>query len=192
LVVLLGGLLALVAGRMLTQHTEVLAVARGVPAGATITSEDLTVANVTADPNLAPVPASERSRIVGMLAQVALVPGELLTRAQVGTSDGFAPGEVLVALPLKPGQFPARGFTPGQRVLIVATPGNGGGATAGGVAIGGPAARQVTATVAEVGPTNPATQVTVVDVRVNQADGAAVAALASTGNLAAVLLPAGR
>lgn len=192
LVVLLGGLLALVAGRMLTAHTEVLAVARDVPVGAMITSEDLTVANVTADPNLSPVPASERSRIVGMLAQVALVRGELLTRAQVGTSDGFASGEMLVALPLKVGQFPARGFTPGQRVLIVATPGNGGGVAPGGVVTGGATGGQVTATVAEVGATNAATQVTVVDVLVSSGDGAALADLASTGNLAAVLLPAGR
>lgn len=192
LVVLLGGLLALVAGRILTAHTEVLAVARDVPVGAMITSEDLTVANVAADPNLSPVPATQRSRIVGMLAQVALVRGELLTRAQVGTSDGFAPGEMLVPLPLKVGQFPARGFTPGQRVLIVATPGNGGSVAPGGVVTGGATGGQITATVAEVGSTNAATQVTVVDVLVSSGDGAALAALASTGNLAAVLLPAGR
>ena len=192
LVVLLGGLLALVAGRMLTQHSEVLAVARDVPLGATLTAEDLTVADVTADPNLSPIPATQRSRIVGMVAQVGLVRGELLTRAQVGTSDGFGPGQMLVALPLKDGQFPARGLTPGQRVLIVATPGSSGGAAPGGSGTNQGAGRQIGATVAEVGQPNPATQVTVVDVRVGSDDGPAVAALASTGNLAVVLLPAGR
>lgn len=192
LVVLLGGLLALLAGRMLTQHTEVLAVSREVPLGAAITAQDLTVASVTSDRNLSPIPASEQSRIVGMVAQVALVPGELLTRAQVGVSDGFAPGEMLVALPLKEGQFPARGLTPGQRVLIVATPGGNGGVTPTGGDTGENRSQQVPATVAEIGQSNPATQVTVVDVRVGSDDGATVAALASTGNLAVVLLPAGR
>lgn len=192
LVVLLGGLLALVAAQALTQHSEVLAVARDVPLGTAIAAEDLTVANVTSDPNLSPIPASERPRILGMITQVALVRGELLTRAQVGTSDGFAPGEMLVALPLKDGQVPARGLTPGQQTLIVATPGSGGSLTPNGGVTGASGSQPITATVVDVGRTNPATQVTVVDVRVGSGDGTTVAALASTGNLALVLLPAGR
>lgn len=192
LVVLLGGLLALVAGRMLSEHTEVLAVARDVPLGATLTAEDLTVANVTADPSLSPISAGQESQIVGMVTQVRLVRGELLTRGQLGTGDGFGPGQVLVALPLKDGQFPARGLTPGQRVLIVATPGGAGGVAPFGAGTSQGSGRQIGATVAEVGLPNPATQVTVVDVRVGAEDGAAVAGLASTGNLAVVLLPAGR
>lgn len=192
LVILLGGLLALVAGRMLTQHTDVLAVARDVPPGSTVTAEDLTVASVTSDPNLSPIPASQQSRIVGMVAQVALVRGELLTRGQLGTSDGFVAGEMLVALPLKEGQFPARGLTSGQHVLIVTTPGSNHGVTPADDSGAAGGNRQIAATIAEVGDTNPATQVTVVDVRVGSEDGAAVAGLASTGNLALVLLPAGR
>jgi hypothetical protein len=123
---------------------------------------------------------------------VGLVRGELLTQAQVGTNDGFGPGQMLVALPLKDGQFPARGLTPGQRVLIVATPGGNSGVASGGSDTTQDSGRQISATVAEVGQPNPATQVTVVDVRVGSDDGPAVAALASTGNLAVVLLPAGR
>ena len=61
---------------------------------------------MTADPNLAPIPAAQRSQIVGMTAQVALVRGELLTRAQLTTGSGFTAGQQLVALPLKQGQFP--------------------------------------------------------------------------------------
>jgi SAF domain-containing protein len=191
LVVLLGGLVAFAAGRMLTAQTEVLAVARDVQLGATITAEDLTVANVSSDPSLAPIPAAQQSRIVGLVAQVPLVRGALLTRAQVGTGSGLTAGEQLVALPLKEGQFPARGLTPGERVLIVPTPGSAG--TIGGTsATGGTPGGSTEATVAEVGPANPTTQVTVVDVRVREADGPAVAQLASTTSLAVVLLPAGR
>jgi hypothetical protein len=191
LVVLLGGLIAFAAGRMLTAHTAVLAVARDVQVGSTITADDLTVASVTSDPHPSPIPAAEQSQVVGMVAQVPLTRGELLTRSQVGTGSGLAAGEMLVALPLKEGQFPARGLAPGQEVLIVPTPGS----TVSNSGTGGtnaPPDRPIEGIVAEVGVVNPTTQVTVVDVRVREADGPAVAQLASTGNLALILLPAGR
>src|SRR4051794_32752672 len=85
LVILLGGLLALAAGQMLTAHDEVLAVARDVQVGTTITADDLTVASFTADPKLSPIPASQLSDVVGKVAQVPLIRGGLLTRDQVGT-----------------------------------------------------------------------------------------------------------
>jgi SAF domain len=193
LVVLVGGLLAFGAGQMLTKHTRVLAVTHDVPVGATIQDSDLTVASVTKDPNLSPIPASQRLQIVGMVAQVGLVKGELLTRAQVGPKSGFTAGQQLVALPLKQGQFPARGLVPGQKVLIVPTPGTAGSAGNGGSSSSAPSSTPgISGTVAEVGPMNQATQITVVDLQVSADSGVAVAQLASTGNLALILLPAGR
>jgi hypothetical protein len=50
----------------------------------------------------------------------------------------------------------------------------------------------IPATVADVGAQSPVTLVTVVDVRVPAAEGAQVARLASTGNLAVLVLPPGR
>jgi hypothetical protein len=191
LVVLVGGLLAFGAGQMLTKHTEVLAVTHDVPVGATILDSDLTVASVTKDPNLSPIPASQRAQVVGMVAQVGLVKGELLTRAQVGPKSGFAAGQQLVALPLKQGQFPARGVVPGQKVLIVATPGTAGSAGSSSSSAP-PSTPGIGGTVAEVGSMNQATQITVVDVQVSADSGVEVALLASTGNLALILLPAGR
>ena len=198
LVVLVGGLIAFAGSQLLTKHSEVLAIAQNVPVGSTITDADLTTASVVKDANLSPIPASDRLQIVGLVAQVGLVKGGLLTRAQVGTASGFTSGQQLVALPLKQGQFPARGLTAGQTVLIVATPGqNGSAATGGGSnttsdgsASGGDSG--IDATVVDVGVINPASQVTVVDVRVDAFDGVGVAQLASTGNLALILLPAGR
>lgn len=187
LVVALGGVLAFAGANMLTRHSQVLAVARNVPLGQAITSADLTVASVSTDPNLSPIPAGELDRVVGMVAQVPLVKGELLTEGQIGRSTGFVPGQQLVALPLKLGQLPARGLSPGQRVLVVATLGSAG-------ALGGSkpqAAAPVDAVVDDVGKTDGASGVTVVDVRVAAADGPGLARLASTGNLAVILLPAG-
>lgn len=194
LVVLLGGLLAYAGSQLLTRHRQVLAVAQGVPVGRVISDADLETASVTSDPNLSPIPAGQRSQIVGLVAQVALVRGELLTRAQVGPATGFTAGQQLVALPLKEGQFPSRGLDAGQRVLVVATPGaNGTEASSGGgsgASPSGAASAGTSATVAEVGSANSATQVTVVDVRVDAADGPGLARLASTGDLALILLPA--
>lgn len=193
LVVLAGGLIAFAGSQVLIKRHEVLAVARDVPVGATITAADLTTASVAKDSALSPIPASDRSQIVGMVAQVGLVKGELLTRGQVGPSSGFTDGQQLVALPLKQGQFPARGLTPGQKVLIVPTPGtNGQSGSGSGERTAAPSSSGVTGTVAEVGPMNQATQVTVIDVRVAADSGVQVAQLASTGNLAVILLPAGQ
>lgn len=193
LAVALGGLLAFAGGQVLTRHTQVLAVVTDVAQGAIISDSDLTVASVTKDPNLSPISAADRSRIVGMVAQVPLMRGELLTRAQIGTGSGFTVGQVLVALGLKQGQFPARGLTAGERVLIVATPGTNAATTGSDSASSGASATKgVPGTVAEIGSMDPATQVTVIDVRVDDAAGIGVARLASTGNLALILLPAGR
>lgn len=188
LVVLLGGVLAYSAAQMLTTRTDVLAVARDVPVGATLTAADLVVASIPADPALTPVPATDLSDVVGMVAEVPLTQGTLLTTGQIGTGSDLTAGQVLVALPLQEGQFPARGLSPGQQVLVVPTPGTN-GVTAGATTDQLPA--PIEATVAEVGPANATTQVTVVDVRVTQDDGVAVAELASTGNLAIVVLPDG-
>jgi hypothetical protein len=134
-----------------------------------------------------------------MVAQVSLVKGELLTRAQVGRSSGFTAGQVLVALPLKQGQFPARGLSAGQKVLIVATPGADGttsGSATSDSATGatgpvGPSTAGIDGLVADVGAMDQATEMTVIDVQVTSDSGVAVAQLASTGNLALVLLPTG-
>lgn len=214
LVVLLGGVVALFGGLGLSRHSQVLAVVRPVQAGSAIVQDDLAVANVTTDPRLSPIPAAEESQVIGMIAQVPLAPGGLLIRAELGTGTGFAAGEVLVALPLKPGQFPGRGLIPGQHVLVVATAGSAGAAAAGAAAAveppgtqpggtqpggtvttaapgSGAAAGGTQATIAEVGAADASSQVTVVDVRVAAAQGGVLADLASTGKLALILLPTG-
>lgn len=188
IVVALGGVLGFTGANMLTRHVQVLAVARDVPVGQVITDADLVVAAVNDDPNLSPIPADQRDQVVGLVAQVPLVRGELLTRAQIGPANGFTEGQQMVALPLKPGQLPSRGLAPGQHVLVVATTGSNAVAAGAQAPAGG---APVDAIVADVGPTDPATSLTVVDVRVAAAAGPGLADLASTGNLAVILLPAG-
>jgi hypothetical protein len=182
-----GGLLAFTASQMLTGQEHVLVIARDVPVGASITNDDLAVAQISHDPAVNPIRASERSSVVGQVARVGLAKGSLLTRGQFGPDAGLGNGQTLVALPLKPGQFPAQGLKPGQRVLVVATPGTG--ATGSNTGVSSGQGKGTEATVADVGPTNAATQLTVVDVQVAADAGISVAQLASTSNLAVLLLP---
>jgi hypothetical protein len=205
LAVLLGGLVSLSAAKLMTAHTTVLVVAKSVPVGSVISDSDLTTAQMTKDPHLSPILAADRLQVVGKIATVALSPGELVTLSQIGTSDGFVRGQLLVALALKEGQFPVRGLVAGDRVLVVATPGTNGTAATSSVPNGTPTdgtassppggvsttPTGIEATIAEVGSRDATTQITVVDVRVATADGVPLAQLASTGNLALVLLPAG-
>jgi len=187
--VVLGGLVLMFAIPAYSTRDTVLVVAKAVQVGSTITDSDLTTAKITSDPALKPIMASDRGSVVGKVAMVNLSPGGLVTRDELGTSDGFTSGQVIVALGLKEGQFPARGLAAGQHVLIVATPGSGSGSSSG--SSGSPTQTAGTkATVTEVGATDAASGVTVVDVRVSADTGVSVAQLASTGNAALILLPA--
>src|SRR5579859_2932229 len=96
----------------------VLAIARPVKAGAVITGADLTEARVSADPALHPVPVSARNEIVGKVAAVSLVPGTLVTRAEIATGPAVESGSAVVGLALKAGQFPS-GVRALDRVMLV-------------------------------------------------------------------------
>jgi hypothetical protein len=189
--VVIGGLILMYAIPAFSQRDTVLVVAKPVPVGSRITVADLSTAKITADPNLKPIMATDRGSVIGKVTTSFLTPGSLLTRDELGTSDGFSAGQVLVALALKEGQFPARGLSAGQQVLIVATPGSGSNAPQNGSSASLRQTAGTRATVTELGLSNVATGVTVVDVRVPGYAGVPVAQLASTGNAVLILLPPG-
>jgi hypothetical protein len=184
--VVVGGLGAAALVGAAGDRVAVLAVARTVHMGQTVGAEDLTVAKVAADPALRPVPADQRDRVVGKAAVVELRAGALLTAGSV--TDAVVPGvgEQLVGVALRPGQAPARGLVPGDRVLVVPVPGEQSAAGAGS----GPAGSPVPARVVQVGSAD-ADGGSTVDLLVPDQVGPQVAALASTGRIALVLVPAG-
>ena len=185
-----GGLAAAVLVGRAGDRVEVLAVARPVPVGQVIGEADVAVARVAADPALHPVPASRRAEVVGRTAAVELRPGTLLTGGEVTDAAVPAAGEQVVGVAARPGQLPARGLRPADRVLVVPVPGDqgrGGAATTGDME---PVGEPVPAWVVQVGPTDADGAMTV-DVVVGEAVGPRVAALASTGRIALVLQPAG-
>lgn len=187
LVVVLGGLVSMWAVSSYAHRDRVLVIAQNVPAGHTITVDDLAGADLTLDPRVAAFTVERQGEVIGKVALVELAKGTLVNASQVGSSPALVAGQVLVPLLLKPGQLPVVGVAPGQRVLLVATPADTG---PGAAALGGPT-DPIEARIAESGEPDPATGVRVVDVRVPQEAGVALARMAASGSLTVVVLPAG-
>jgi hypothetical protein len=101
-------------------RTDVLVVARTVPAGDRITDADLRVGSVAVSKGIAIVLARDKAAVVGRTASVALTPGSLLAPAQyteaVADSD-----RVQFGIAVKPGQYPPS-IREGDKVVIVINP----------------------------------------------------------------------
>ena len=164
-----------------SQRVAVLVLARDVPYGSPITAADLTTTDVSVDPNVATVPASELDTVVGSVAATSLSAGSLLSRAQFTAAAPPAAGQVLVGVAIPATRMPAGGLAPGDRVLVVDTP----AAEADPSAV---APATIPARVVRVGGMD-VNGVTVVDVTVATGDGPALAARAATGRIAVVVQP---
>jgi hypothetical protein len=170
------------------ERVAVLALARDVPSGQQLTRGDLTVARIAGDPALRPLAAADLDRAVGMRATSDLKRGALLIKADVTNQLIVEPGQQIVGVAAKHAQLPATALNPGRRVLIVATPGNGGQAQTGdgGTAVGRP--ETMAATVVAVGP-HDTDGTTVVDVAVDAADGPRLAVIVAGGRFLVILAP---
>ena len=130
---------------------------------------------VSADPALAPVPASQASAVVGQRAATDMAAGTLLTREQVSDTVLPAAGMSIVGVGLPSAQLPGEPLLVGDRVRVVATPGASGEVTAG---------EPVTIAATVVGVrVNDENGQSVVSVQVPQGDAAELAARAATGTL---------
>ncbi|MHB1713019.1 MAG: SAF domain-containing protein [Acidimicrobiales bacterium] len=103
------------------RRIAVITVSQPVPQGQRITARDLGVAHLSASGSLSPVPVAEARNVVGKVAVVTLVPGSMLTMAEVSASQPIKPGDAVVGISLKNGQLPASGLQPGDRVMVVQT-----------------------------------------------------------------------
>lgn len=120
--VAVGALGAVYLAQVVGQTVPVVAVARDVAAGDVIERSDLTIANVSSDPALSPIPAADLADLVGQRAAVALTAGSLLTEAAVTDQVLPAAGQSLVGVSLTAAQLPAEPLRAGDRVRIVDTP----------------------------------------------------------------------
>jgi hypothetical protein len=179
--VLVGGLTG---GWLVTRAGDkvpVLAVARPVGYGTVIKDADLAVAHVAPDAALSPLPASDRSRVVGQYAAVELRAGTLLTDEQITAEPVLDPASELVGVAVGPSQLPNWPLQAGDRVLVVGTPPQDADPPAG-------RPESITATVVGVGGPD-VDGLRVIDVRVPAGTGPTLAAWVATGRVAIVLLP---
>ena len=177
--VVLGALGAASLATSIGQTSAVIAMAREVPWGQTISAADLVEAQISTDPALQPIPYSERDQVIGLVATSTLRPGSLLTRDALADQRLPGPGQQLVGVGVSSVQLPATPLRPGDAVLLVPVSGT---ATSTGSA----ASDMVEATVVQTGPPG-ADGLRVVDVLVDAADGPDVAARAAAGQIAVVV-----
>jgi hypothetical protein len=101
-----------------------------LPAGARLTSADLSVVTVrTGDrPPPGALGSALAGTVTGLVTRIAVPRGTFLSRSLLARSGAVpGPGQALVGLALKPGQVPAGGLADGQQVLIVLLPANSSG-----------------------------------------------------------------
>ena len=111
----------------------VLALARDVSAGQVLTASDLRVVGVSADASLSTVAASAAATVIGGTVAVPRPAGTLLSTKDVGAAAFPPAGKAVVAVALKPGQFPPA-LGAGARVMVLITAGTDG---AGSSAVSG-------------------------------------------------------
>ncbi len=119
--VVVGGLIGWRVLASIGMTSQYLAVAQPMQIGETLTADKLTTVRITADPALKPVPAADIKSVLGQYAAVPLMPGTLLTTAQVTGERAPKPGDQLVGIGLTRDRLPAERITPGRKVLLVIT-----------------------------------------------------------------------
>lgn len=179
--VVMGALLAVWVYLSSTDNTSAVALRDTVMRGETITAADLMTVQVTADPALQIVPGSDLDSFIGHRAARDLSAGTLLTPAAVVPEVVPNAGESVVGLALTAELMPGEPLMVGDRVRVVATPGQAGDpATFESADMVFPAAVVGVTTSVE-------SARTVVSVVVDEQDAAQIARWASTGRAALVL-----
>ncbi|MEV5746742.1 hypothetical protein AB0L00_02900 [Actinoallomurus sp. NPDC052308] len=102
------------------QRVPVIRIAKPVAAGQRIPASALEEVQVSATGGLDYIPWRDRVKVTQTYATVTLVSGSLLTNGMISTAASAAKGTVVVGLALKPGQLPAGGLHPGDRVAVYA------------------------------------------------------------------------
>ncbi len=118
-----------VAASRLDHRASVLALARPVAVGQILSATDLRAVPVSAGSGVDSIAASQSGSVLGRQVAVSLPAGALLTRAELGTASVPGAGEAIVALAVKPGQFPPD-LAAGAHVRLIAAPGSAQQATA--------------------------------------------------------------
>jgi hypothetical protein len=171
------------------QRVPVIRIAGPVAAGQQIPAAALEEVQVSATGGLDYIPWGDRGKVTQTFATVTLVKGALLTNGMISTAASVAKGTVVVGLALKPGQLPAGGLQPGDRVAVYAVGAQGGQSSAQAGAVLAPVATVYD--VAQPGQNDVQSDQVQVSVTVPADEAAQVTQAASAAAVAVALLPAG-
>jgi hypothetical protein len=123
-----GALLALVAVAVMLlifattdKRVPVLQLIHDVPAGQQLTAADVRTIEVSADPTLAVVDASDIGLVVGRYAKVRMTSGALLTEPMLQSAPLVGPGSAVVAVTVPSGELPL-GLRERSQVQLVFPP----------------------------------------------------------------------
>lgn len=171
------------------QRVPVIGVSAPVAAGQRIPASALREVQVSASGGLDYIPWSDRGKVTATYATVTLVKGALLTNGMISTDSSITKGTVVVGLALKPGQLPAGGLQPGDRVALYAVASQGGQSGAQSGSVLAPAATVYD--VVQPGQNDLQSDQVTVSVAVPAGQAPAVTQASSAGAVAVALLPAG-
>jgi len=172
-----------------SRRVPVISVAQPVAAGQQIPASALQEVQVSATGGLDYIPWGDRGKVTQTFATVTLVKGALLTNGMISTDTSVAKGTVVVGLALKPGQLPAGGLQPGDRVALYAVASQGGQSGAQSGSVLAPAATVYD--VVQPGANDVQSDQITVSVTVPVGQAPAVTQASSAGAVAVALLPAG-
>jgi hypothetical protein len=103
------------------KRVAVLQVVRDVPAGSQLSAADVRPIELSTDPSLAVVKATDLDAVVGRYAKVRIVTGGLLATSLLQAAPLVTPGAAVVAVTVPAGELPA-GLRERSRVQVVVPP----------------------------------------------------------------------
>ncbi|GAB3158797.1 SAF domain-containing protein [Microbispora hainanensis] len=186
LVVAGGGVVSYQTITGLSNRVPVLVMTRDVAPGRQLTANDVTTTTVGVDNLVSTISARDLPRVIGKRAVTDLVAGMLVQPRLL--TDQVVPvvGQQLVPVAVKPSRLPARGLQPGDAILVLATPENQ------AIPASRPTARTVIDAVVDQVKGPDVDGLMVVDLIVSNSQGAQLASLAASGQVALVLNPRSR
>jgi hypothetical protein len=103
------------------KRVAVLQVVRDIPAGSQLNAADVRSIELSTDPSLAVVKASDLAAVVGRYAKVRIVTGGLVSTSLLQAAPLVTPGAAVVAVTVPAGELPA-GLRERSRVQVVIPP----------------------------------------------------------------------
>ncbi|MBC6458677.1 hypothetical protein [Actinomadura sp. HBU206391] len=169
------------------QRVSAIRIAQPVAAGQRIPADALEEVQI-GNTGIEFISWTERGAVSQAYAAVPLVKGALLTNGMVSPTDAATNGRVVVGLALKPGQLPADGLKPGDRVSLYGV----GGQNAAGVRAGTTLSEDaIVVDVARGGEQSLQSDQTMISIAVPPEEAPQVAQAASAGAVAVARVPVG-